>query len=155
MEIVYLKELQDNPNRRGDPKFNNEPILESEILHLEELYNAGNTFPKALRELLYLAGNYCYVLDYGISESQEELQEFVRGELNYYNKEISRPFFAIDVYNASDQFLLIYLDEGDNPAVYVASYYEDSSGWTRLLSYNLSKFIDNKIARVKEGRNAF
>ena len=155
MEIEYLKELHNNPNRRGDPNFTIKPILEPEIVYLEQLYNAGNTFPKALRELLYLAGNYCYVLDYGISESQEELQGFVRGELNYYNKEISRPFFAIDVYNASDQFLLIYLDEGDNPAVHEAHYYENSLGWIRLISYNLSQYIDNLIVRVKEGRNPF
>jgi hypothetical protein len=155
MEIEYLKQLENNPFRFNYPDINNEPTPESEILHLEQLYNQGKTFPKALRELLYLAGNFCYVLDYGINESQEELQEFVREELNYYNKEISRPFFAIDVYNASDQFLLIYLDEGDNPAVHEAIYYENSLRWIRLISYNLSQYIDNLIVRVKEGRNAF
>ena len=156
MQIEYLKELEKNPYHLGFPKLNNKPISETEILHLEQLYNNnGNTFPKALRELLYLAGNYCYVLDYGISESQEELQQFVRGELNYYNKIITRAFFVIDVYNAADQFLLVYLDEGENPPVYEASYYENSSSWIRLISYNLSEYLNNLIIRVKEGRNPF
>jgi len=145
MEIIYLKELQDNPNRRGDPKFNNEPILESEILHLEQLYNAGNTFPKALRELLYLAGNYCYVLDYGISESQEELQDYVREKLEFRNKVISRPFFVIDVYNVGTQCLFIYLDEGNDPPVYEGLYSDKTSEWVRLISYSLSEYINTLI----------
>lgn len=155
MQIEYLKELEKNPYRFGKPNFNNEAIPETEIIHLEQLYNNGNTFPKALRELLFLAGDYCYILDYGISESQEELQEYVREYLDETNKTITRPFFVIDVYNAGDQFLLVYLDEGDDPPVYEASYYENPSSWIRLLSYNLSKFIYNKIVRVKEGRNPF
>lgn len=54
MIIEYLKTLRDNPIING---YNIEGISETEIQQLEQLYNNGNTFPKVLRELLYLAGN--------------------------------------------------------------------------------------------------
>ncbi|MFD2603554.1 hypothetical protein [Flavobacterium suzhouense] len=155
MEIEYLKELQKNPYRSGKLDLNNEPIPESEIIHLEQLYNQGKTFPKALRELLHLAGNFCYVLDYGVNESQEELQEYVREKLDFRNKIISRPFFVIDIYNVGTQCLFVYLDEGNNPPVYEGFYSDKTSEWIRLISYSLSKYIDTLLVEVKEGKNPF
>jgi hypothetical protein len=66
MEIKYLKELELNPTLRNQTI---KPIPESEISELEQLYNDGKEFPLALRELLFLAGSYCYVLDYGIDDT--------------------------------------------------------------------------------------
>lgn len=153
MVIEYLKELQKNPYRYGKTHLNNEPIPESEIIHLEQLYNQGKTFPKALRELLHLAGNFCYVLDYGVNESQEELQEYVREELKEEEKEIARLYFVIDVYNAGTQFLFVYLDEGENPAVYEGYYRKSKS--PRLINESLSGYIDSIIENVKEGFGPF
>jgi len=155
MNIEYLKELEKNPYRFGKPDLNNEPISEIEIIHLEQLFNDGNTFPKAVRELLYLAGNYCYVLDYGDNDSQEELQEYVREKLEFRSKVITRPFFVIDVYNVGTQCLFVYLDEGDNPPVYEGLYSDPTQGWIKLISYSLSEYINTLIISVREGENPF
>jgi len=155
MQIEFLTELKKNPYKFGFPNFNNEAIPETEIIHLKQLYNKGNVFPKALRELLFLAGNYCYVFDYGINDSQEELQEFVRENLIENEKSLTRPFFAIDVYNAGDQFLFVYLDEGNDPSVYQATYYFEEVGWIKLIKPSLSELVKRLIIRVKEGVGPF
>ena len=61
MEINYLKKLQENINIFQYPC---EPISMIEIESLEQTYNSGNPFPKVLKELLFLAGEFCYILDY-------------------------------------------------------------------------------------------
>ena len=160
MEIQYLKLLKDNPEAYPndiDYKGAIKPIPMEEIIHLEQLYNNSNPFPVALRELLFIAGESCYVLDYGLDETQEELQEYVREKLIRKGRVINRPFFVIDVYNSGDQFLLVYLDEGDNPAVYEAHYYDHSDwpDWISLVTENLSTYINVLIERVKQGRNPF
>lgn len=95
-DIQYLQKLRDNPEKLG---WQNEPISLGEITTLEELYNNGNPFPKALNELLFLAGSYCIVLDYGARNSQQGMQDRVRQELLENGKVFSRPFYAVDVYD--------------------------------------------------------
>ncbi len=160
MTIEYLKKLKDYPAAYPfDTAYKDEisGITEKEIVELEQLFNSGSTFPKALKELLFLAGNRCYALDFGLNETQQELQEFVREIMLEENRVITRPFYVIDVYNAGDQFLFVYLDEGDNPAVYIGHYWDsnDRPNWINLVSPSLSNFIDNKIERVKSGQNPF
>ncbi len=132
------------------------PIPVAEIEELEKLYNHGSLFPQALRELLYLAGADCYVLDYGLNETQKEMQEAAQEWLDDSGKAISRPFYVIDVYNARDQFLYIYLDEGEDPVIYSA-FLSDRSGVATFtaLEFKLSAFINMKIEAVKMGRNPF
>lgn len=120
MEIELLKYLQSNPTaypNNSEYQGRIKPISLTEIQQLEIKYNNGHAFPKVLRELLFLAGNYCYVLDYNIFETQEELQDAARSWLLFYNRNINRNFFVVDAYNAGDQFLFIYLDEGDDPII--------------------------------------
>ena len=157
MKIEYLKELELNPYRYGAPHMNNDPIPLTEIKNLEQLYNDGQPFPKALKELLYLAGAYCYVLEYGAFDSQQEMQDYVRELLEEDNILIQRPFFVIDVYNAGTQFLYIYLDEDDNPAVHEGfHYYEDEfKGYSHLVAGSLSSYIETLINRTKKGLNPF
>ena len=160
MKIRYLKILQDNrsayPDR--DYKATIEPMTINDIILLENLYNNGIEFPQVLRELLFLAGRDCYVLDYGFNDSIIEVQEFVRTKLKDFNQQFQRPFIAIDIYNSSDQFLFVYLDEGHNPPVYEAEYKYGIQGSGCLInkvSSSLLQYIDDLIARVKEGRNPF
>lgn len=159
MKIQYLIELQNNPTKFG--KLINSsivPISEEEIKQLETKYNNGKQFPKALRELLFLAGNDCYVLDYGLDDSQQELQEFVRGRMREKNRVITRPFYVIDVYNALDQFQFVYLDEKDDPAVHEGHYWdskEDRPNWITLVDTSLSKYIEDLIERVKKQTKSF
>ena len=154
MDITYLKQLERTPNKNS---WINESISLEEIKQLAQIYNNNKPFPKALRELLFLAGNYCIVLDYGLNDTQQELQEFVRENMQEENRIITRPFYAIDVYNAGDQFLFVYLDEVDDPAVYQASYEDrsDRPNWINKVTPTLSNFVNRKIERVKKGQNPF
>jgi hypothetical protein len=97
-------------------------------------------------------------LDYGLADSQQEMQEEVRERLAKAHQEITRPFMAIDVYNVADQFVFIYLDEGDNPPVYEATYHfrnMDYDPFIRKIQLSLSALLENRITRVKEGTNPF
>ena len=162
MEIQYLSYLRDNPDafpNETEYKLTIEPISLQEIATLEQLYNNGNPFPKVLKELLFLAGSLCYVLDFGIFDTQQEMQDDVREHMASQSRVISRPFYAIDVYNQGDQFLFIYLDEGEDPPVYEGLY---SGGgvnfpdWIHSVSVkSLSELINHRIDRQKAGRNPF
>ncbi|KOS08127.1 hypothetical protein AM493_20300 [Flavobacterium akiainvivens] len=153
MEIKHLKELQENPKMYGYPGIINKPLTESEISRLEQLYNDGKQFPLALKELLFLAGDLCYVLEYGTHDSQRELQDYVRQILMEENKEITDPYLVIDIYGGS-QFLFVYLNQGDDPIVYIARYF-DKTNWIKALSYTISEYISVSIERTKQGRNPF
>ncbi|HEY6142178.1 MAG TPA: hypothetical protein VIV55_01945 [Flavobacterium sp.] len=159
MNIETLTYLKDNPtleiNQSGS--FSTiRGISETEITQLEQLYNNGTSFPKALRELLFLAGEYCFVLDTGWYETQQELQTAVREWLVKYNKTITRPFFAIDIYGSGEQFLYVYLDEGDDSFVYQA-YLPERTDIEHFYSLNkkLSEYINGLINTVKQGYNPF
>jgi len=151
MNIEYLKKLEQNPYKHS---WRNESISIAEIQQLEQEYNNNDIFPQSLRELLFLAGKYCIVLDYGLEESQQDLQEYVRGKMLSKGKTIVRPFYVIDIYNGSDQFLFVYLDEGNDPGVYEAHYYEGQD-WITKVDDKLSVYIDDLVERVKQGRNPF
>lgn len=105
---------------------------------------------------MLLGGEYCFVLDTGWYDSQEEMQLATRTWLTKYNKNITRPFFAIDVYNAGEQFLYVYLDEGENPLVYQA-YLPDDHGIETFTNLNkkLSEYINSLIDMIKQGNNPF
>lgn len=154
MEINYLGILKDNPTRWGTVEMTNEPLSELIILSLEHIYNGGEPFPVVLRELLFLAGNYCYVLDYGYNDSQEEMQEWIRDMLLEESMQINDPFFVIDVYGGS-QFLFVYLNQGNDPIVQSAYHFSNDSNWIKSLPYKLSEYIDILILRTKQGRNPF
>lgn len=154
MEIQYLQSLKNNPSRDGRI---NIPLTQTEILELEQLYNNSNPFPKALKELLFLAGDYCIVMDYGISNSQQEFQDFVREDLLEFGKVFTRPFYAVETYS-NDYIIFLYLDEGDNPKLYCAYYNDEAAGFNQPLKqidHTLSSLVNNRIQRVKEGVNPF
>lgn len=157
MKIEILTYLRDNPIKYGKSmNFEIKGISLNEIQQLEQLYNNGVQFPKALRELLYLGGDFCYVLAKGIYDTQQEMQEISRKKLLEFNKNIVRPFFVIDVYNSSEQFLFVYLDEGDNPYVYQA--YLPTLDYLppiTNLDRKLSEYINLLIDKVKKGHNPF
>lgn len=162
MDIKYLTMLKDNPEDSPNNSEHSDTIIGislDEINQLELKYNKGLPFPKAIKELLFLAGEYCYVFDYGLTETQEEMQEDARSWLVNHNREITRPFFVVDIYNAGTQFLFVYLDSHiDNPTLYEAelphrNYYPRP--WLHSLEKSLSEFIDFRIKKVKSGYNPF
>jgi hypothetical protein len=164
MKIKVLKILKDNPaiTSPGGYVRKLDPITMEEIINLEEAYNKGNPFPIALRELLYLAGKSCYVLDHGHFYTQTEMQIGARSWMTKYgrNFHIDRPFFVIDVYNAGDQFLFVYTDEPeDDPMVYEAlfdqSFVEREGYFTYSLERRLAEYLEFCIDRLKRGYNPF
>lgn len=157
MEIKYLEQLQKNPIPYPNEKeFSGEikGISESEITNLEQLYNNGNHFPKVLKELLYLAGKSCYVIDWGPCDTQEKLQEFVREVIQEENHIITRPFYVFD--STSGIYLFIYLDEGDNPVYHVMDPYEpDNSKWIKKWNKSIQQLVHDGVELVKEGLPPF
>jgi hypothetical protein len=161
MDIQYLIELESNPSLEINQSgyFSNIiGISEIEASQLEQNWNNGNFFPKALKELLFLAGLKCYVLDFGWNDSQQELQLDARDKLVEWNRIIERPFYVIEIYGG-DQFLFVYLDQDDNPFVHEAYLpplkYDDSTMWLRSLDKSLKEFINFRINKVKKGYNPF
>lgn len=158
MNIQYLTQLRDNPVKYPNDTTHRFPIIgipETEIAQLEQLYNNGNPFPKILKELLFLAGNRCYVFDYGISETQQEMQEWAREQMQDNNIVENRPFYVFDYYGGYS-FRFIYLDEGDNPQVYEGTpYHDESLSWKRPLGNTIQIIVNIRVQDVKDGLNPF
>jgi hypothetical protein len=166
MHIQYLNFLKNNPSaypNDSDYKAEIQGIPMSEIEQLEQNWNNGNPFPIALRELLFLAGNSCYVLDYGwfggcAQQMQVEARHWMTEE--GLERTITRPFYIIEA-SSYGSFLMVYLDEGDNPFVRnVCLSHEDEVslgdlGWLYSTDRTLKNFIDYGIEIVKKGFNPF
>jgi hypothetical protein len=119
MNIEIFVSLRDNSIWKGThDDYPNIGLSMAEKQQLEQNWNNGNPFPQALRELLFLAGNYCYCLSYSYYDNQDELQEGLRHYLEFKGQLFTRPFFVVDAYEASE-FLFVYLDEDQiDPAIY-------------------------------------
>lgn len=149
MEIKYLNLLKDTK----DDMLVNRPLSLTEIGVLENVFNNGNVFPTSLRELLFIAGKFCIVLDYSICEDQQEMQDYACELLDDGNLQINRPFYAIHFYSDGSQFLYVYLDENnDDPLVNVA-YIPNSAGVEHFYSLNtrLSVLLNSRVTRLREG----
>jgi|GEM_PF-2192051 len=160
MEIKYLIQLSNNPivtSTLSSRVRKLEPLSTDQVVALEMSYNRGRPFPVVLRELLYIAGQNCYVLDYGPTDSQDDLQEWVRESLLADNdRQISGPFFAIDIYGG-DKFLFVYLDGGkDDPDVYEATPYDEPEAtWINYVNSTLSNLINHRLVKVLNGYSPF
>jgi hypothetical protein len=157
MEIEYLTRLAKNPKKYPDyPEYNfqdNKPISMEEILDLELKFNQGRPFPKALRELLYLAGKQCYCLLFNMLDDDGEMpeqryQEFVqrqtRIELKRYNVHIDRPFYVIDSRDGTS-VRMVYLDEGDDPMVYFVEIHKEPSSIFQPRNKTLTQLINHVL----------
>jgi len=58
------------------------------------------------------------------------------------------------VYNGGDQFLFVYLDEGDDPLVCEAILYTSPS-WIHSLNKKLSEFVNVRLTTLLSGQNPF
>lgn len=127
--------------------FEVEPMSINEMLTLESIYNQGKPFPTALRELLLLAGEFIFILDYGMEDTRQQMQEAVRDGLTEYNHSIDRPLFAIEVYNGVENFKFVYLDENvDDPIVHSASLPNfPKNPWLKSTGEKLSEFLAFRI----------
>ncbi|MBB6369409.1 hypothetical protein [Chryseobacterium shigense] len=152
MDIQYLNILLKYPEIDGDT---NKGMPESDIILLEQTYNKGNSFPKVLKELLFLAGNYCYALDYGIYDSQNEMQREERLELlDVYNLLISRSLFFICL--ASHGLpVFMFLDEGDNPPLNQLANNPVPEKYFNSVNGTLPMLIEGRIRNHIKGFNMF
>lgn len=153
MTIEILKDLRDYTPIKG---FANEPISDHEINVLEVDYNNGKPFPTALRELLSIAGKYCYLLEYGISETQQELQNRGKRILAITNLSISRPYYVIDL--STDDFSFVYLDEDQVDPIMHSIYSNNNNyelGHFYSFEMTLSQFINSRLELKKKGHNPF
>ncbi|WP_163408665.1 SMI1/KNR4 family protein [Flavobacterium ajazii] len=151
MEIEYLQKLKENPRRyskREEFRFEIKGISIDEIQSLEKLYNNGNHFPKSLRELLFLSGNYSYTFSWGINDSQKEMQERVRENLKQRGKMIFKPYYIIEVYD--DRFFFVYLDEEDDPQIYDGNPWSSSEDWISSVDKTIKEFVEFDIDRMIE-----
>jgi len=151
MVIEYLQLLQKHSTRN----FTDEGLDCEEITRLEHLFNRGNTFPKVLKELLFLAGNYCNYLDYNIYGSQQELQEEERKELfDLYGITIERPYFFVDL-SSHGLPAFIFLDECDNPPLNQMVNNPTQTNFYRRTGGTLQTLINTRIRNYLEGFSPF
>ncbi len=153
MEIEILTYLRDNPAEcPGDLEYEGKIVSMpfSEIQDHEVTYNNGLPFPKALRELLFLAGKRCYVLTHNVLDVNE-LQEEPREWLKENNKVIHHPFYVIEICDIAESFLFVHLDEDDDPIVRHAELYCEEYNVPFISSLcRLSAFINHRIDMKKK-----
>lgn len=149
MEIDFLSNLSNQP-----PNENNYAIIRgislNQIEELEELYNNGKLFPKALRELLFLAGDFCYALNRIWYKNQQEIQTASKEWLLEYNVIIEKPFFVIAAYSIGESFSFVYLDEGNDPIVHQTYLSNNTKMVLRNLNKTLSTYVNSCIDLTKE-----
>lgn len=153
MEIKILKQLELYNSYDG---FVHKGVSMERILAMEQTYNNGNPFPRALRELLYLAGDYCRYLDSAGADTAEELQEEARVALTRNNMTISRPFYCIDTMGGYSMaiFTIIYTDVTDDDPMLCDVDYVDKT-ITEYEKSSISVLINSRIINVKNGRGPF
>lgn len=149
MEIEFLSNLSNQP-----PNDNSYNILRgislNQIEELEELYNNGKLFPKALRELLFVTGDSCYALNRIWYKNQQEIQTASKQWLIEYNVIIEKPFFVIAAYSIGESFSFVYLDEGENPFVHQTYLPHNTKMVLRNLNQTLSAYVNSRIDLTKE-----
>jgi hypothetical protein len=148
MEITYLKNLEFNPELvKGHPMRGWD---EDQILDLELKYNKGNSFPKAFREYLYLAG------DYGgtgvINENWDQLREDCKEDMKDFGVELDREFFIID--ELDSMYSIFFLDKNEeDPTIYIFNAAREENDIEPLLKASLigtfSQLINEAIRRRK------
>lgn len=162
MEIEYLNSLKENLKPRS-VKSKSRGLSVERIVELENEINNGNNFPKAYREFLYLAGDYNPIgLDYafeGLKNGEDipAIKRVAEIEMNKNRLSIKRPYVILHYYN-DDDFIFIYLDEGDNPQPY-AMVLNPLKGMDHTFPIkgddSLSSFVDGLVDRALKGLQPF
>ncbi|AQW97242.1 SMI1/KNR4 family protein [Elizabethkingia anophelis] len=117
MEIKYLKKMKDTP-KIG--QWVNRGISEQEIEKLEQEFNIS--FPQAYKEFLYLGGDFQNCVEWDTNYVHIDwTQDNVKDSMANVNLQL-KPFFAFGEYGC-DQCLFFFLNDGENPPIYV--YAED------------------------------
>lgn len=150
MEIEYMQQVAENPTLDD---FTNRGLSLENIINLEGIYNSGEEFPKALREFIYLAGDFNNIGFDDMAEGLDALQTKAFNELAYFNEKIDRPIFVFHQYSDCENFLFVYLDEEEeDPKTYVSSPAATFEQGRELIKHNgftFSSLVNESIRRVK------
>lgn len=147
MTIEYMTKVKENPKINN---FVNRGFSEEKIQKIESKYNRGKKFPKAVREFLYLAGDFN---NFGFDDIDGivDLQELANEELEMAGQKVDKPFFAFSVYNSC--YSVIFLDETkEDPKVYLIMPFLAEGGAEPLIKPNGWEFtalVNEHIYRVK------
>ena len=158
MNIKYLKSFQENiSNLRGSIS---RGLNIEEITFLEEKLNNGNSFPKALKEYLYLAGEYNTLgfdtqgIGYGGNEYLA-MMEFYEKKMKQKGLKMEKPYLILHSHDG-ECFLFLYLDEGDDPQPYnfgVDEGYRSENGEIifKTPQNSFSELVDVLVDRALKG----
>ncbi|MBP6731690.1 MAG: SMI1/KNR4 family protein [Chitinophagales bacterium] len=135
--MEYLPLLRNNLTW-GNEECKGVPIADIDALETE----IGKTFPKAYREFLELAGDYFIYLYAGDAsfELLGKIQNWLKKELSIYKQDLEKECWAFQTYD-SEQFMIFYWDEGDDPPVYLCIPYEAHLGGN-LIYKEYASFTD-------------
>ena len=154
MTIKYLQELQNLDYQSLGRTWVNEPKSTTEILSLEQQYNAGRPFPDVLRELLYIAGNGCPLIEL----RPINLQQQIRSELNESGHSISQNFFGFDFLDFGSFSLVYTNDNTPDPKVYHVELDPSEEEHTEFIEdsdFTLLKLLKHRINKVNQGFNPY
>ncbi|GFD75530.1 MULTISPECIES: SMI1/KNR4 family protein [Tenacibaculum] len=151
MDIKYLKKLVEN-KKIGVREIRG--VSEEEIDKVEKKFKIK--FPQAYREFLFLAGDYCGALPLYDTADLETLasdwhQEIMKETMEEFGTKIKRPFWLYAESNGCEQFVFFYLDEGDDPYIYVVDYDHNNNFETQKIvksKNTFSKGIEGAIEQA-------
>lgn len=147
MELTYLQKLENFYN--NNPKISRIGVTEQEIVKFEKKFSIK--FPKAYKEFLFLAGNRDNILDDWNRNFDylDWIQENIQESMDNVNLHLN-PFFVFAEY-ANDQCLFFFLDEGENPPIYIYAedkFHKNEKGeyvYCKKTFNTFSDFIDKSI----------
>ena len=157
MKIEVLFDLRDYQIKYKDKiRFPDKGIPVSVIEALEQYWNKGNPFPKALRDLLFLAGESCNFLEYNFYDSQHHMQLECRDEMEDSDHLFDRPFYILE-HHSCGSFLLIFLDEDQvNPMLYQFNWSKQNGlPFASPLDMSFKKFLNIEMEREIQRRMRF
>ncbi len=122
MEIEYLQNYRDNIDilNRNKNRSPVEPATMEEIQALEAELNNGTPFPKTIREFLYLGGNLSRLPGTLGIYHIKRFTKLAKEHLKKAGHPFTRPILVFHQLD-SEQFVFVYLDEGDNPKTWICA----------------------------------
>ena len=154
MKIKYLKDLENFPD--GIELFNNRGIAIEEIEALEVTYNSGNKFPQVLRELLFIAGDYCVCFDYWDNITEMNIE--VRDRYSEVDLSSIEPFVCVDCNGGfgNSSFLYVKCNENvDDPFLWTVELTKSLGIKQIVKGGRLSDAIIGALDLIKAGKNPF
>lgn len=143
MEITYMQNIRKylEKNAATSQSGNSEQDIE----RIESDYN--RKFPKAYKELLFLAGKgfVPFGFDFGTDWMEENVWPSEKEWMKACEDKVKSAYWIIGTDEGGP--LIIYLDEGENPAVYYCEIEAINirSDWYRKIADSLSQFAQTWI----------